>query len=245
MKIAYEGTSFSGWQIQPDSDSIQQRIEDALEIILKERVRIIGSGRTDAGVHALGQVAHFKYPSSIDTKRTLFSLNGILPKSIRILSLENAPADFHAQYSAISKTYHYRLCLSPVENPLQRNYRVHEPRKIDLDLLHQGIQPLLGSHDFSAFANKQTVGSAGKDPVRNLKRIDIIEEEGGIRLEFESNGFLYKMVRNIVGTLLEVGLSKRPPDDVVRILNSKDRRQASMAAPPKGLVLFHVDYFNE
>lgn len=242
ITIAYDGTDYSGWQIQPNGVSIQQKLQEALKIFLKHDVFVVGSGRTDAGTHALGQVAHFKSPQEIDSRRFLHSLNGILPIDIRIKSIENAPHDFHARYSATGKIYHYFLHLDPILNPFKRLYSLHIYEKINVNLLKEGAQHFIGTHDFTAFANEAHTGVAAHDPIRNLKRLDIIPIEEGLRLEFEADGFLYKMVRNITGTLLEVAGEHRLASSIPLILTSKDRRAAGKSAPAHALFLVKVLY---
>lgn len=242
LTIAYDGTSYSGWQVQPHDLSIQQVLQKAMGIILKHPVVLIGSGRTDAGVHATGQIAHFNHVTEIDLYRFHNSLNSLMPHDIRVISIEPIALDFHAQYSAISKEYHYHLYLDNVMDPFQRHYRWHLHQSLDIDLLCQAASLFVGTHDFTSFANEAHRGTASKDPVRTLTRLDVVEELGGVRLEFEADGFLYKMVRNIVGTLVDVASGKRPMDDIVKIFAARDRRQCSMAAPPQGLFLIHVQY---
>lgn len=240
MWLSYEGTRYSGWQVQPNSVSIQGLVEKALNTFLKQEIRLIGAGRTDAGVHAQGQVAHFCYEKLLDCQTALNALNGILPFDIRIKHLEPTHPTFHAQYSALSKEYHYHLWLDRVMNPFYRLYR-HQcfTKKFSVELLKEAAHYFLGTHDFATFAN---VGSSVKSTIRTLTRLDCIPQEGGFRLEFEGNGFLYKMVRNIVGTLLEVATHKRAVDDILKLLAAKDRRAAGMAAPAKGLFLVKINY---
>ncbi|MBA3722500.1 MAG: tRNA pseudouridine(38-40) synthase TruA [Parachlamydiaceae bacterium] len=246
LTIAYDGTSFSGWQIQPNGPSIQQHIQDILNLLLhRTDVNIIGSGRTDAGVHAKGQVAHFKHPEPLDLERTLYSLNGLLPHDIRVINLEKTSDNFHAQRSAMGKEYHYYIHLDRVMDPMRRLYCWHLHRKLDLALLTRAAQCFVGTHDFTSFANEAHLGSASKDPIRTLRRLEIKSVDGGICLEFEGNGFLYKMVRNIVGTLVDVATHKLSIEDIPKIFVAKDRRQASSAAPPQGLFLMKVDYIED
>jgi tRNA pseudouridine38-40 synthase len=242
LLIAYDGTHFSGWQIQKNAVSIQCLIERALSTILRTQVNIVGSGRTDAGVHALAQTAHFKVSVPIDMAKTLASLNGLLPADIRILSIDQADSTFHARYSASSKIYHYHLHLGKTADPFKRHFAYHVFHPVDITLLKKAAQYFIGTHDFTSFASEATQGSAAKNPVRTLYRIDIVEEKGGLRLEFEGNGFLYKMVRNIVGTLLDVCAGKIDLDQIPVILEAKDRRRAGRAAPPHGLYLMEVKY---
>ncbi len=243
LTIAYDGTNYSGWQIQPNAVSIQELIQNALKVFLhKEKVILIGSGRTDAGVHALAQVAHFKFPEEIDLVRLLSALNGILPRDIRIAKAELADEAFHSQYSARGKIYHYHIYLDKVMDPFRRLYCWQMRRQLDLPLLTKSAACFIGTHNFTSFANESHAGSAAKNPVRTIYRLDIVEEPGGLRLEFEGNGFLYKMVRNIVGTMVDVASKKRPFEDIQEIFLSKDRRKASLAAPPQGLFLVQVHY---
>jgi tRNA pseudouridine38-40 synthase len=240
--IAYDGTNYCGWQIQPNGTSIQELIQEQLSIISRTKITLIGSGRTDAGVHALGQTAHFHSPFIENQPRFLRSLNALLPPDIRILHIEDAPKTFHAQYSAIGKIYHYHLHLDGVADPFTRLYKLHVREKINRDLLQRATHQFIGTHDFTSFANEAHLGSASRNAVRTLKRIDVIEEPGGVRLEFEGDGFLYKMVRNIVGTLLEVASGKYPLEEITAILAAKDRKKAGQAAPPQGLFLMRVIY---
>lgn len=242
LTIAYDGTEYGGWQVQDNAESIQQLIQNALRTVLRHEVNVVGSGRTDAGVHALGQVAHFKTHGELDLFRIFHSLNSLLPRDIRILQIEPVPLAFHAQRSAIKKTYYYHLSLNPVQDPFRRLYSFHVHEKIDLDLLASASKLFVGTHDFTSFANEAHKGAAAKDAVRTMLRLDPVLENGGLRLELEANGFLYKMVRNIVGTILEVAAKKRPIEDIPKIFAAKDRRQAGQAAPSHGLFLIKVNY---
>lgn len=243
LTLAYDGSNYSGWQIQPNASSIQQHLQEALASFLGgEKISIIGSGRTDAGVHALNQIAHFKTEHDINPNRLLLALNGLLPADIRVKKAELAPLQFHCQYSAIGKEYHYHLYLDRVMDPFLRLYSWHVLRRIDLDLLHEAASLFVGRHDFTSFANEPHAGAVAKNPVRTIYRLEICPKDGGIRLEFEGNGFLYKMVRNIVGTLIDVASHRLTLAQVIAIFEAKDRRQAGPAAPPQGLFLVRVDY---
>lgn len=243
LKIAYDGTHYHGWQIQPNGISIQSTIEDNLAILLKmESLRLIAAGRTDAGVHAKGQVAHFETALPVDCYKLLAGLNGRLPHDIRILQIEEAAIDFHAQYSALGKIYHYHLWLERIIDPFVRLYRYRPLEKLDLNLLSDASKLFLNTKDFTTFANSAHQGSASKNPIRTISRIDIVMQEGGARLEFEGDGFLYKMVRNIVGTLLEVASGYRPITDIDKLFAACDRRVAGKAVPPQGLFLMQVHY---
>jgi len=242
MTIAYDGTHYGGWQVQPNAPSIQALIEHALGVILRLPIPIIGSGRTDAGVHALGQIAHFVTDNPIDISKTIASLNGMLSDEIRILEIIEVPLNFHARYSALSKTYHYRLHLKKIPDPFNKHYAYHVPHPVDVDLLKEAASQFIGVHDFTSFANEASRGTAAKDAMRTLHRLDIVEEPGGVRLEFEGDGFLYKMVRNIVGTLLDICAGKIDKEQIPKIFSKKDRRLAGRTAPPHGLYLVAVKY---
>lgn len=243
LTITYDGTNYNGWQSQPNAISIQEHIQNALKKILhKDKVILHGSGRTDTGVHARAQIAHFKCTKEIDLERLQMALNGLLPRDIRILKAEKAEEMFHARYSAMGKIYHYHIYLDRIVDPFRRLYCWHMWRPIDLDLLKKSADCFVGTHDFTSFANESSSGSAAKNPVRTIHRLDICEEMGGIRLEFEGNGFLYKMVRNIVGTIVDVATFRRPFEDIEMIFNAKDRGKASLAAPARGLFLVKVHY---
>jgi tRNA pseudouridine38-40 synthase len=243
ITLAYDGTNYSGWQIQPNGPSIQQYLQEALRSLFGGiDISVVGSGRTDAGVHALNQVAHFKIEQQMDPNRLLLALNGLLPRDIRIKKVENAPLNFHSQYHAIKKEYHYHLYLERIMDPFRRFYAWHVLRKIDQPLLVEGSKLFLGTHDFTSFANEASEGSASKNAVRTIYRLDVCPTDGGVRLEFEGDGFLYKMVRNIVGTLVDIASSKLTLKQIDEIFAAKDRRCASRAAPPQGLFLARVDY---
>lgn len=239
LLISYDGTPFVGWQVQPNGVSIQGLIEKGLYRLLGEKIRIVGAGRTDSGVHALGQVAHFDIDEMIDTTLLARQLNGLLPREIRILHCALVLPTFHAQRSATSKEYHYHLWLEREISPFVRLYRHHIRKPCSPPLLREAAQRFVGKHDFATFAN---VGSKVTTTERTIFRLDIIPQEGGLRLEFEGDGFLYKMVRNIVGTLVEVATEKRPLEAIETLFAAKDRRATGVAAPPQGLFLVRVDY---
>lgn len=243
LTLSYDGTQYSGWQMQPNAPSIQGHLQKAITVFLGGKaVTVIGSGRTDAGVHAMNQVAHFKIEKDLNLNRLIKALNGLLPRDIRIKKVENVPIQFHAQYSAIGKEYHYYLYLEPVMDPFRRLYCWHVMRTLDRSLLYKAASLFVGTHDFTSFANEPHSGPVMKNPVRTLYRLDICPMEGGIRLEFEGNGFLYKMVRNIVGSLIDVASHRLVVSDILSIFQAKDRRRASSAAPPQGLFLAKVNY---
>lgn len=244
LVLAYDGTAYSGWQIQPNALSIQELVEKAIELIIRNPVRVIASGRTDAGVHARGQVAHFTSPEEIDLRRFFVSMNGLLPRDIRIKEISPVPDHFHAQYSVLKKTYHYHLCLDRFQNPFKRLYSLHVRESLDLIKMEQAAKLFVGTHDYTSFANENHCGRP-KSNVRTIHRLDLIPEEGGIRLEFEGNGFLYKMVRNISGTLIEAARGKKDLEDILALFAAKDRKKTGKAAAAHALFLDHVVFPNE
>ncbi len=244
LKIAYDGTCYSGWQSQKKANTIQQALEKALAVLLKRQTFLIGASRTDAGVHALEQTAHFQTEHEIQNlKRFLYSLNGLISKDIRVKKIEPADDKFHARYCAKKKTYHYLLSLGTHQDPFERHFFTHIYRKLNLDIMQKACRYFLGRHNFSAFANKSNEGCARTKPVKNLSKLEFVQiNNNTYRFELEADGFLYKMVRNIVGTIIETASYKLNLEDIPRILVSKDRRQAGMAAPARGLFLIKVHY---
>ena len=243
LTLAYDGTRYSGWQIQPNASSIQEHLQQCLKDFLRgNSAAVIGSGRTDAGVHALNQVAHFKTSLLCEPERLQRAFNGCLPRDIRVKKIEVAPPSFHAQYSAIGKTYHYHLYLDRVMDPFRQLYCWHVLRRLEIARLEEAAAQFVGTHDFTSFANEAHIGTASRDPVRTLYRLDIRPEEGGVRLECEGDGFLYKMVRNIVGTLVDVACGRLNVNEISRLFAARDRRSVGCAAPPQGLFLASVKY---
>lgn len=240
LTIAYDGTDFCGWQQQHTDTSIQETIKKALETLLRHPLRLIGSGRTDAGVHALGQVAHFHTPETLSESRFLHSINALLPPTIRILQIESVPVSFHAQYSALGKIYHYHLCLDPIVLPMKRLYSWKPFLPLNLSHLEKAASFFIGTHDFTTFTNRGS--DTSDDPIRTIHRLSLVPEEGGLRLEFEGNGFLYKMVRNITGTLVAAASNRLELATIPLLLASRDRRLAPQGAPAKGLFLAQVLY---
>ncbi len=242
ITLAYEGTAYGGWQVQPNAITIQELLQKNIAIFLQEEVIITGAGRTDAGVHALGQVAHFQAEKKFDLGRFRHSINRMLPPDIRILDIQKAHSLFHARNSASGKVYYYHIHLDPIMDPFKRLTSLHLRESLDIELMKACAQHFIGTQDFTSFANAAHMGAAAKDAVRTIIRLDIVPENQGIRLEFEGDGFLYKMVRNITGTLIEVATGKRSIEEIPKILAAKDRRLAGQAAPAHGLFLVRVDY---
>ena len=240
--IAYDGTEFSGWQVQNSGPTIQGTLESALFTITRQTVRITGAGRTDAGVHAKGQVAHTRFESPPPIEHLKRALNGLLPHSIRVLHISVAPEGFHSQKSAVKKEYHYHICLDDVVLPFVRPYVWHCRRAVTVDLLVEASRKFVGEHDFRAYSNAPGRGCERRTTVRTIFRLDVVRTDTGVRLEFEGNGFLYKMVRNITGMMVSVASGRCRLEDIDEVFLSKDRRLAAPAAPPQGLFLMHVSY---
>ena len=238
--IAYDGTLFSGWQIQSNGKTIQEEIEKTLHRITGRQIKVTGAGRTDAGVHAKGQVAHF----NLDTLSPVLlkSINALLPKEISVVDLSEASDSFHARFSAKEKTYTYNVTTTDIQMPFDNPYYLHYTYPINFEALLEGISHLIGKHDFSAFANDAKVFKGQKNPVKTLSDITIKHQEDGFSLIFKGDGFLYKMVRNLTGVLLDIGRGKLKPFDAKKILESRNRGQASAAAPAHGLTLTSISY---
>jgi tRNA pseudouridine38-40 synthase len=247
ITVAYDGAPFVGWQRQAEGTSVQGLIEDALRELDGQDVAVAGAGRTDAGVHALGQVASFALVRDDITPDVIVrSLNAKLPPEIRVRSAERAPERFHARFNAKSKSYRYRLWNADVVNPFERAYAWHVPGALDVDAMAAAARFVEGRHDFAAF---QTVGGARRPTERVITRSTITSREprdaspeGLITYEIEGHGFLRHMVRAIVGTLMEVGRGRRPPEWMRDVIASRDRAQAGRTAPAHGLFLVRVDY---
>jgi tRNA pseudouridine38-40 synthase len=239
LVLAYDGTDFAGFQVQPGKRTVQGELTAALAKILGEEVKVIGAGRTDAGVHARAQVVNFATAAPIPTSRLPAALNSCLPPDLTVWQAEEVPADFHARYAAQGKTYRYLIHQAPQPSPFLRRYSWHLPRPLDVAAMQAAAAQLIGEHDFSSFC---AAGGAAKTRVRTLRRLTLGGEGGLLLVEAAADGFLYKMVRNLVGTLVEVGRGAFTPDDVQRILAGRDRSLAGPTAPPQGLILWEVDY---
>jgi tRNA pseudouridine38-40 synthase len=240
--LQYDGTDYVGWQRQPNGASIQGVIEDALAPIEGGPVTVHGAGRTDAGVHALGQVASATVVNTLDERTLARALNAVLPLDVRVLSIEEAEPDFHARFRAVAKTYEYRIVNAPIASAFLRRYVWHIQQPLDLEAIRTAAGPLVGTHDFAGF---QGAGTAAGSTVRTILALDI-EDGAGFDLPFvirvTGDGFLRHMVRNIVGTLVEVGAGRWDPWRLLAVLESRDRSEAGRTAPPQGLFLTHVGY---
>ena len=239
MTVAYDGSRYSGWQRQGNTAStIQFKLEQALSRLTGENVEISGSGRTDAGVHAAGQVASFHLSTRQDCGELMNQLNEALPEDISVLDLRSAAPRFHARFSAKEKVYRYTIQNSPKKDVFGRKYSYRLPEKLDLAAMEQTAKRLLGTHDFRGFAT----GRTKKSTVRHLSSVEIRREGERVYLTFTGNGFLYNMVRILTGTLIEAGLGQRTPESVLPVLENGDRTGAGFTAPAQGLCLMEVRY---
>jgi tRNA pseudouridine38-40 synthase len=242
LTLAYDGTDYVGWQRQAEGASIQGVLEDALAPFERGPVTVHGAGRTDAGVHAIAQVASVKLTAPIEPDTLSRALNAILPAAIRVVSTEEADPDFHARFSATGKTYEYRIVNAPFVSPFIHRYAWHVPQRLDAAAMQAATQVLEGRHDFAAFQ------SAGTDVPSSVRTIVSIGWLGGsgpdapLVLRISGDGFLRHMVRNIAGTLVEFGRGRWPPSEMSRMLASRDRGRAGTTAPPHGLFLTAVMY---
>jgi tRNA pseudouridine38-40 synthase len=239
LTIEYDGTIYHGWQVQPGLTTIQGLLQDRLSRILGHRVHVYGSGRTDAGVHAKGQVAHFHTPTSLPPEVICRALNGSLPCDITIRRAEEAPPSFHAQYDAKGKEYHYYLFNQPIRCPFSRNYALLVRTPLDLDPMQEALTNLKGTHDFFSLS---VASEDMKNTVRTLRKAELIQKDNFLVIILEGNGFLHKMVRRIVGTLIGVGRHKIPSSIIPEILQNRDKSLGGLSVPPNGLFLMSVKY---
>ncbi len=246
LTIAFDGTNFSGWQRQLNAPTIQGELEIVLSTITNASVTLHGAGRTDAGVHALAMVAHFETGSVISIEKLQDGANSMLPIAIRILKIEAVAADFHARFSSISKTYFYTIETGKIQSPITRLYAVHIPQKLAISPMRQCLSCIIGSHDFASF---EAAGSrdksilTGRGSIRTLHHASLTEtDRNRLQLELKGDGFLRHMVRNIVGTVLDVGKGRKTVQEFLEILAAKDRSKASATAPAHGLFLKEILY---
>lgn len=241
LTLAYDGTDFHGWQSQPTGKTVQDFLEKRLATIFKEPIRVHGSGRTDSGVHARAQVAHFDANWNHPPERLLAALRSGLPEGIMPLDLRTVPAGFHARYSARAKRYVYHLHQGMADPFEGRFCHSLGGRELDLADMRKAARTFLGEHDFTAFAADRGDGS-DENPVKQLWRVEVIERPPRVRIIFEGSGFLYKMARSLTGALLDVGLGKLPAAEIPSILASRKRTARVFTAPARGLFLEHVYY---
>lgn len=240
MTVAYDGARYNGWQKQGNTDNtIQGKFEELLEKLIGEKIEVSASGRTDAGVNAYGQVINFHTESDMEEGELMANMNKYLPKDIRVLSAENVNGRFHARLNASKKHYVYRIDNGEVANIFERKYLYRIEEKLNMEMMKKACRCLEGEHDFASFcANKKMK----KSTVRNVYKIVLEEKNGLINIHFYGNGFLYNMVRIMTGTLIEVGLGKREPEDIKKIIEKKNRSEAGFLAPANSLFLMEVLY---
>lgn len=238
LTIEYNGKNYKGWQRQPDQPTVQQQIEDALYKITKEKININGSGRTDAGVHALGQIATFYTNSNIECEKIKLGLNSIIPLDIAITNSEEVNEEFHARFSAKRKIYKYVIYNNRVRSPILMDYSMHVPYKLDIYKMKEVSKELIGTYDFTSFTSTR---SKVQNKVRTIYDIEIDKNEDMIEIRYTGNGFLYNMARILTGTLVDIsrGIIK---EDIQEIISAKDRKRAGTTAPPYGLYLLKVIY---
>lgn len=239
LTIEYDGKDFNGWQKQPNKLNIQGEIERAIKDITRENVELIASGRTDAGVHALGQVANFKTDSNIPIEKIPIAINTKLKRSIRILEAEEVDERFHSRYNCKEKTYRYIINNSQNGTAIYRNFQYNYPQYLNTEKMNEAAKFFEGKHDFKAF---KASGTSSKSSIRTIYKAEVFRQGDLVIIELTGNGFLYNMVRIIAGTLLEIGIEKKSPKDIPSIIESKQRTMAGKTLPPNGLYLVRVSY---
>ena len=239
LVLEYDGTCYAGWQRQPDHPTIQEAIERAIHQVSRATVSVIGAGRTDSGVHALGQVASFRTDCAWPASNWMRALNAVLPKDIAVRSSSIMDARFHAQHDARGKHYIYRILHRPARPTVDRAFVWHIYRPLNEIAMQQAAATLIGSQDFSSFEGSLTDNT---NPICHLQRLAVIRQDDQIHIEAYADRFLKHMVRAMVGTVVEVGLGKRTPDSLTEVLRARDRSAAGQTAPPHGLCLMRVDY---
>lgn len=238
--IAYDGTNFEGYQIQPNGRTVQGELQNALKQLHKgSEVKVYASGRTDAGVHAAGQVIHFDTNLHIPSEKWPHAMHTKLPADIRILSVEEVPSSFHARFSVVQKEYRYKVWIGERQDVFQRQYTYFYPLPLNIASMQEAKQYLIGTNDFTSFCSSKT---EIEDKVRTIYELDISQEENVLIFRVVGNGFLYNMVRIIVGTLLDVGRGKLQANNLPTIINGKNREHAGKTAPAHGLYLWNVVY---
>ncbi|CAL4042510.1 tRNA pseudouridine synthase A [Buchnera aphidicola (Tetraneura ulmi)] len=238
--VEYDGTNYNGWQKQKNTiTTIQEKLETAISIIADHPINVICSGRTDSGVHSIGQIVHFNTTSFREDFSWILGINSFLPSDISVQWVKTVSFNFHARYSALSRLYRYVIYNSSYRNGLFSNFLNHIFKELDVKLMINGAKYLLGEHDFSGFRAKNC---QSKSAFRNISRLDVFRRKFFVIIEIKANAFLYKMVRNIVGSLIEIGLKKKNVSWINTILRSKNRKLSGPTALARGLYLVHVDY---
>ena len=240
ITVEYDGTNLVGWQKQQAGESVQGHLEKAAMALTGRDVLVQGSGRTDAGVHAMGQVAHLDVPEKFDEKAILQGLNAKLEtKQVKVLEARHVSDEMHARFSATKRSYIYRILNRKVGSALHREFMWHVPYPLDIEMMQQGANHLIGVHDFTSF---RASACQAKSPIRSIDSIEIIKQGDVIELQASAISFLHNQIRNITGTLVQVGRGKWHPDMVLRALEAKDRAKAGPAAPPHGLYLSKIEF---
>ena len=239
MGVEYDGTLYHGWQYQPHAPSIQECLNAAISVVADAPTTCIGSGRTDTGVHAAGQVVHFETRAERSLRSWQLGINSNLPDDINIIWIKEVDAQFHARYSAVKRTYRYTILNRPVRSALARHRAWWLRQPLDESAMAGSVECLLGLHDFSSF---RAAGCQSHSPLRDMKRIDVRRKRDWIFVDCQANAFLHHMVRNIVGSLVEIGRGERPVDWMQTLLAARDRKLAGITAPAMGLVLPRIDY---
>ncbi|WP_052221492.1 tRNA pseudouridine(38-40) synthase TruA [Clostridium homopropionicum] len=239
LVIEYDGTNYAGWQRQNNAITVQKILEEVLEKLTGRNINVIGCSRTDSGVHARGFICNFVTETTIPPSKIKYAINNLLPNDIVILDSSEVPINFHSRYNCIKKTYTYTILNREEPAAINRNYVYHFKRPLDIDLMKKGSEFLIGTHEFDSF---RKIGSSVKTTTRTIYSIDIEKQEYYIKFNITGNGFLYNMVRIIVGTLLDVGVGKMTPESVKEILLAKDRSKAGMSLPAQGLCLEKIYY---
>lgn len=239
LTVAYDGTNYSGWQAQNNATTVEGVLNKALTKLLREEIVVIGASRTDAGVHAMGNIAVFDTESTIPGERFLYVVNQKLPDDIVVAASEEVPLDWHPRHQNSRKTYEYHIYNSKIPNPTKRLYTSFVSFDLDVELMKEGAKYLLGEHDFAGFCSIKT---QAKSTVRTIYALQIIQKEEEIIIRVTGNGFLYNMVRIIAGVLIRVGRGFYPPEKVLELLEGGERTGEAITAPPQGLFLMGIEY---
>ena len=239
LRVAYDGTAYCGWQVQPEVPTIEGELNQAISRLTKEEIIVIGASRTDAGVHAKGNVAVFDTESTIPADRFAYALNPLLPEDIVVVASDEVEADWHPRHCDTEKTYEYKILNSKFPDPMRRRDTYHVSFDLDLEKMREAAGYLKGEHDFKSFCSNRRMK---KSTVRTIYSIDLKEKEGEIVITYTGNGFLHHMIRILTGTLLEAGMKKRSLSSVAELLEVRDREKAGFTAPAKGLTLEKVLY---
>ena len=239
LTVAYDGTGYCGWQVQPNGITVEEVLNKALRKLTGEEITVMGASRTDSGVHAMGNVAVFDTNTSIPAERIAMALNQRLPEDITIVKSEEVPADFHPRYGDIKKTYEYHIVNTRMPMPTKRLYNYFVSYDLDIEKMREAAGYLVGEHDFVSFCNVRT---DVENTVRTVYALDVLQQGDEITVRITGNGFLYNMVRIIVGTLIRVGRGFYEPEEVKEILEAKKRTAAGVTAPPQGLFLMEIEY---